>query len=130
MSNGRQLDHTTFLFAYAISERTANVFLTSPIFLCPSPRLPGDFAHATGLKLRTGQRAQGEYILEIDHIIPTALGGKDDLSNKWVYHRHCHDEKTAEDLARIAKLQVTGNGHAQFWIGGGGSNPVADHTHP
>jgi hypothetical protein len=61
---------------------------------------------------------------------PTALGGKDDLSNKWVYHRHCHDEKTAEDLARIAKLKVTGNGHAQFWIGGGGSNPVADYTHP
>jgi hypothetical protein len=23
---------------------------------------------------------------------------------------------------------VTGNGHARFWIGGGGSNPVADHT--
>ena len=73
---------------------------------------------------------KGEDILEIDHILPTALGGKDDLSNKWVYHRHCHDEKTAEDLARIAKLQMAGNGYAQFWIGGGGSNPVADHTHP
>jgi putative transposase len=24
---------------------------------------------------------------------------------------------------------VTGNPHARFWIGGGGSNPVADHTH-
>jgi hypothetical protein len=98
--------------------------------LCPSPRLPDDFAHATGPQTPLGQIAQGEYILEIDHIIPTALGGKDDLSNKWVYHRHCHDEKTAEGLARIAKLKVTGNGHAQFWIGGGGSYPVTDHTHP
>ncbi len=23
---------------------------------------------------------------------------------------------------------MTGNDHARFWIGGGGSNPVADHT--
>jgi hypothetical protein len=24
---------------------------------------------------------------------------------------------------------VRGNAHARFWIGGGGSNPFADHTH-
>jgi RNA-directed DNA polymerase len=47
-------------------------------------------------------------LLETDHAIPTALGGKDDITNKWVYHRHCHDEKTAEDLVRIAKQKAAG----------------------
>jgi RNA-directed DNA polymerase len=46
--------------------------------------------------------------LEVDHVVPTALDGKDDISNKWVYHRHCHDEKTAEDMARIAKHKAAG----------------------
>jgi RNA-directed DNA polymerase len=55
-----------------------------------------------GLSFRDGD------LTEIDHIIPTALGGKDDRSNKWVYHRHCHDEKTAEDLAIIAKHKAAG----------------------
>jgi RNA-directed DNA polymerase len=50
-------------------------------------------------------------LLEVDHSIPTALGGKDDLSNKWVYHRHCHDEKTAEDMAYIAKRKAEGVNH-------------------
>jgi RNA-directed DNA polymerase len=57
---------------------------------------------------RCGLYFRDEDTLEIDHSIPTALGGKDDLSNKWVYHRHCHDEKTAEDLARIAKHKAAG----------------------
>jgi RNA-directed DNA polymerase len=35
--------------------------------------------------------------LEIDHVIPTIRGGSDDLANKRVYHRHCHDVKTARD---------------------------------
>jgi RNA-directed DNA polymerase len=47
-------------------------------------------------------------LLEIDHSIPLALGGKDDLSNKWVYHRHCHHVKTAEDLAAIARHKAAG----------------------
>ena len=50
-------------------------------------------------------------LLEVDHAIPTALNGKDDLSNKWVYHRHCHDEKTAEDMARIAQHKAAGINH-------------------
>jgi RNA-directed DNA polymerase len=57
---------------------------------------------------RCGLYFRDEDILEIDHSIPTALGGKDDLCNKWVYHRHCHDEKTAEDLARIARHKAAG----------------------
>jgi RNA-directed DNA polymerase len=47
-------------------------------------------------------------LLETDHAIPTALGGKDDITNKWVYHRHCHDEKTAEDLVWIVKRKAAG----------------------
>jgi RNA-directed DNA polymerase len=50
-------------------------------------------------------------LLEVDHIVPTALGGKDKRSNKWVYHRHCHDEKTAEDMARMAKYKAAGINH-------------------
>ena len=57
---------------------------------------------------RCGLYFRDEDILEIDHIIPTALGGKDDRSNKWVYHRHCHDKKTAEDMAMITKHKATG----------------------
>src|SRR5205823_11873436 len=41
-------------------------------------------------------------VLETDHDIPTALGGSKDISNKSVYHRHCHDEKTTGDMALIA----------------------------
>jgi len=58
-----------------------------------------------GLYFREGD------LLEVDHSIPTALGGKDVRSNKWVYHRHCHDEKTAEDMARIAKHKAAGITH-------------------
>src|SRR5216684_3868312 len=60
---------------------------------------------------RCGLYFQDGDILETDHIIPTALGGKDDRNNKWVYHRHCHDEKTAEDLARIAQHKAAGINH-------------------
>jgi RNA-directed DNA polymerase len=46
--------------------------------------------------------------LEVDHAIPTALGGKDDITNKSVYHRHCHDEKTARDMALMARRKAEG----------------------
>jgi RNA-directed DNA polymerase len=58
-----------------------------------------------GLYFREGD------LLEVDHIIPTALGGTDDIRNKQVYHRHCHDEKTAEDLAHIATHKAAGIDH-------------------
>jgi RNA-directed DNA polymerase len=41
-------------------------------------------------------------LLEIDHIIPKAEGGRDGYSNWQLLHRHCHDEKTAEDRRRCA----------------------------
>jgi len=36
-------------------------------------------------------------VLEVDHKIPRALGGKDEWKNLQLLHRHCHDEKTAND---------------------------------
>lgn len=36
-------------------------------------------------------------VLEVDHIIPRALRGKDEYKNLQLLHRHCHDEKTASD---------------------------------
>lgn len=38
-----------------------------------------------------------EDVLEVDHIIPRTLGGKDEYKNLQLLHRHCHDEKTAKD---------------------------------
>jgi RNA-directed DNA polymerase len=40
-------------------------------------------------------------ILETDHIIPKALGGKDESKNLQLLHRHCHDKKTESDLKII-----------------------------
>ena len=34
---------------------------------------------------------------ELDHIIPTVLGGKDAYENWQLLHRHCHDTKTVQD---------------------------------
>ena len=35
--------------------------------------------------------------LEVDHIIPKALGGRNEQKNWQLLHRHCHDKKTAKD---------------------------------
>lgn len=40
-------------------------------------------------------------VIEQDHIIPRALGGKDEYKNLQLLHRHCHDEKTRIDLREI-----------------------------
>ena len=36
-------------------------------------------------------------LLEIDHILPCAQGGKDEFTNLQLLHRHCHDVKSASD---------------------------------
>jgi RNA-directed DNA polymerase len=36
-------------------------------------------------------------IIEVDHIKPTSLGGKDTYDNLQLLHKHCHDAKTATD---------------------------------
>jgi RNA-directed DNA polymerase len=41
--------------------------------------------------------------LEIDHIIPKSLGGKNNDRNLQVLHRHCHDQKTAKDGSLLGR---------------------------
>lgn len=42
-------------------------------------------------------------LLEIDHILPTSQGGKDIISNRQLFHRHCHDEKSALDALKLQR---------------------------
>ena len=46
-------------------------------------------------------------ILEVDHILASALGGKDEYKNLQLLHGHCHDEKTTLDMEYIRKQQST-----------------------
>ena len=40
-------------------------------------------------------------VIELDHIIPKAIGGRNEDKNWQLLHRHCHDEKTLHDLKLI-----------------------------
>jgi RNA-directed DNA polymerase len=40
-------------------------------------------------------------VIEIDHLIPKSLGGGEELSNKCLLHRHCHDERHARRVTGI-----------------------------
>ena len=42
-------------------------------------------------------------IVEVDHIKPTSLGGKDTYDNIQLLHRHCHDAKTSTDGSMHSK---------------------------
>ena len=59
-----------------------------------------------GLYFRNGD------VMEIDHKIATALGGRDEWKNLQLLHRHCHDVKTREDMKEIrerrAEKEMTG----------------------
>jgi RNA-directed DNA polymerase len=57
-------------------------------------------------KLLKSQKGKGNHCglyfksddsVEIDHIIPKSLGGKDEYKNLQALHKHCHDSKTAKD---------------------------------
>lgn len=50
-----------------------------------------------GLYFRDGD------VLEVDHIMPRSLGGKDAYINWQVLHRHCHCTKTATDGSRVVE---------------------------
>ena len=58
---------------------------------------------ATLLKRQKGRCAHCDNYLkdgdsiEVDHTVPTSMGGKDGYSNWQLLHRHCHDKKTATD---------------------------------
>ena len=42
-------------------------------------------------------------ILEKDHRIPRICGGKEELDNLQLLHRHCHDQKTKQDGSMAAR---------------------------
>ncbi|MBG0745549.1 group II intron reverse transcriptase/maturase [Planktothrix agardhii 1806] len=42
-------------------------------------------------------------IVEVDHIKPKSLGGKDTYNNLQLLHKHCHDTKTAKDGSSTKK---------------------------
>ncbi|MFM6454272.1 MAG: group II intron reverse transcriptase/maturase [Planktothrix sp.] len=50
-----------------------------------------------------GQYFTPEDIVEIDPILPTTLGGKNEYNNLQLLHRHCHDTKTATDGSNNSK---------------------------
>nr|WP_264196894.1 HNH endonuclease signature motif containing protein [Microseira wollei] len=56
-------------------------------------------------------------MIEEDHIIPRALGGKDEYKNLQLLHRHCHEDKTCIDLTTISQKNHTKSleGLSQFW---------------
>ncbi|MGB3207653.1 MAG: HNH endonuclease signature motif containing protein [Crinalium sp.] len=58
---------------------------------------------------KCGLSFQNWDVLEVDHIISKALGGRDEWKNIQLLHRHCHDEKTAIDLIEIRKKQHSKN---------------------
>ena len=53
-----------------------------------------------------GLRFKSEDLLETDHIIPKHKGGKDSWSNLQLLHRHCHDQKTAQELEKETNIKV------------------------
>jgi RNA-directed DNA polymerase len=46
-------------------------------------------------------RFQLDSVMEVDHIQPRALGGKDQYSNLQLLHKHCHIKKTRIDRTNI-----------------------------
>ncbi len=52
-----------------------------------------------------GLNFKEEDVMEIDHIIPRKAGGSSSYKNLQLLHRHCHDEKTWDDLKLIAEYQ-------------------------
>ena len=46
---------------------------------------------------------KNEDVMEVDHIVPRVIGGKDEYKNLQLLHRHCHDVKTKTDLELIRK---------------------------
>jgi len=45
-------------------------------------------------------------VMEVDHIQPRALGGKDTYNNLQLLHRHCHVMKTRSDLRLIQQESI------------------------
>jgi RNA-directed DNA polymerase len=63
------------------------------------------------LKLQNGtctyckHRFHMNSVMEVDHIKPKALGGKDSYNNLQLLHRDCHIKKTRTDIELVAKMR-------------------------
>ncbi|MBS9769602.1 MAG: HNH endonuclease [Trichodesmium erythraeum GBRTRLIN201] len=44
--------------------------------------------------------------IEVDHIVPRSVGGKNTYENIQLLNPHCHDVKTAEDLKAVNFLKT------------------------
>lgn len=42
-------------------------------------------------------------LMEIDHVIPTCMGGNNSYGNLQLLHAHCHDQKTTNDNSRSTR---------------------------
>jgi RNA-directed DNA polymerase len=81
-----------------------------------NPDLPSSVSQL--LKRQKGKCSHCEFIfrnedvMEVDHIVPRAIGGKDEYKNLQLLHRHCHDVKTKTDLELIRKhnLELVSSG--------------------
>jgi len=78
------------------------------------PELPKNIAQL--LKVQRGKCAwcdlyfkQDEDLLESDHIIPKSQKGRHGMINQQVLHRHCHDQKTAQDNRAARGAQEKGH---------------------
>jgi len=55
--------------------------------------------HICGGEIQTGQK------WDVEHVIPIAMGGDDELTNMRPAHAKCHRDKTDADIAAIAKAK-------------------------
>ena len=60
-------------------------------------RILSDFFQNENCCSRCGQYFTPSDLIEVDHIHPISLGGKDEYKNLQLLHRHCHDDKSASD---------------------------------
>ena len=54
-----------------------------------------------------GLTFQESDVIETDHIIALAAGGKNEYSNLQLLHKHCHDKKTELDFKEIKLYKCT-----------------------
>jgi RNA-directed DNA polymerase len=60
---------------------------------------------------RCGLHFFGDELIEIDHIIPKFSGGNNSFSNLQALHRHCHDDKTRDDMAQTQNFPSSTQSH-------------------
>jgi len=62
--------------------------------------------HQKGVCTLCRTRFQLDSVMEVDHILPKALGGRDTYANLQLLHKHCHIRKTQIDRDNISKRKL------------------------